>query len=105
MVFFIAGAAIVSAIVTGITSYFVFKPTDGNSHNSKVNSEGEIYNNVQVAFEQNNAQNGLLVLLVAMLALMKAIEFILYIINAHKRSLKKRYTTTSTTVAAPTQRV
>lgn len=94
------GIAAVTALVTGITSYFVFKPS-GNNENSHVDSKGEIYNNVQLAFEQNNVQNGVLVLTVGMLVVMKMIEFFLYIINAHKRSLKKKYQPPTRTLGTP----
>lgn len=77
-----------TALVTGVASYFAFKP---RNNIEPVNSKGEIYNNVQLAVEENNNQNNTLVLLVAILVLIKIIELIIFSIRSIKRSIKKKY--------------
>lgn len=78
-----------TALFTGIVTYFAFKPRENTE--PAVNSKGEIYNNVQLAVEENNNQNNSLVLMVGILVLLKIIEVTIYAINSYKKSLKKKY--------------
>lgn len=87
-------AVAATALVTGVASYYAFKPRDNSE--PAVNSKGEIYNNVQLAVEENNNQNNTLVLLVAILVFIKIIELIIFSIRAYKRSIKKKYSSLKT---------
>lgn len=97
-----------TALFTGIVSYFAFKPKENME--PAVNSKGEIYNNVQLAVEENNNQNNTLVLLVGILVLLKFTEVIIFTISSYKKSLKKKYNlkyardTLTTNPATQTQR-
>lgn len=92
MVILSIGIAVGTAIVTGIVSYFAFKPNNEASHHADTtDSKGEIFNNVQLGVEENNSQNNLLVLLVAILVLIKIVELIIFSIKAYQRSIKKKY--------------
>lgn len=84
-----------TAIVTGIASYFYFKPDNSHpvSHSDHTDSKGEIFNNVQLAVEENNNQNGLLVSLVSILVFFKVIEVMLCMCRAYQKSIKRKYRT------------
>lgn len=92
-------AAVGSAVVTAIITYFATKP--GNIDESKVDSKGEIYNNVHLAVQENNNQNNTLVLLVGILVLMKLFEIIIYVFNTLRRGLKKKYQRVPHVIPAP----
>lgn len=84
------GAAICSAIITGLATYFAVKQPS-NVDESKLDSRGEIYNNVHLAVQENNNQNNTLVLLLAILVLIKFIEIVIYCVNVLRRGIKRRY--------------
>lgn len=80
-----------SSILTGIATFLAFKQKGSESVNSgNTDSKGEISNNIQLALE-NNSQNNMLVLLVAILVLLKFIELIVFAYKAHRRSIKKGF--------------
>lgn len=81
-----------SAVVTGIASYFVFRPSQqAGSDSNNTDAKGEIFNNVHLAVKENNDQNSLLALLIASLVLLKLTELIIYAFKSYQRSLKRRY--------------
>lgn len=82
-----------TAIVTGLATYFAFRPSEKSSSDT-VDSKGEIQNNNTIEIELgkvNVNQNNMLVLLVGILTAIKIIEVIIYAINTWKKSLKKKY--------------
>lgn len=79
-----------SSLITGIATYFMMRPTSSEP-GSKVDSRGEIYNNVHLAVKENNIQNSMLVLLVALLVFIKFFEITVFAISKFRRSLKRKY--------------
>lgn len=91
-------AAVGSAVITGIASYFTFGRKSSSNENAAPTTTGEINNNVQLAVEENNNQNNVLVILITFLLLIKLTEVIIYAINSYKRTMKKRYRHNATAV-------
>lgn len=77
------------SVLTGAFAYWFTKPA--NYHEPKIDTKGEIYNNVHLAVKENNNQNNTLVLLVAILVCFKFFELIVYTINIVKKRMKKKY--------------
>lgn len=77
------------SVLTGAFAYYFTR--SGNSVHDKIDTKGEIYNNVHLAVKENNNQNNTLVLLVAILVCFKFFELMVYIINIVKKRMKKKY--------------
>lgn len=81
-----------SAVATGIASYFLFRSPDKSGESeSKIDSRGEIQNNVHLAVQENNQQNETLVSLLVILVSIKIFEVIMYTLNTIKKNMKKKY--------------
>lgn len=81
-----------ATLLTGIASYFAFRPATKDNHDQDaITAKGQIYNNVELAVQENNNQNSALVLLVGILVAIKCIEVSIFCISAYKRSIKKKY--------------
>lgn len=82
-----------TAAVTGIASYFMFHNKNAPVSESapKIDTRGEIHNNVHLAVKENNSQNETLVLLMSALVIIKIIEVVIYAINTVKNNMKKKY--------------
>lgn len=95
-----------SAIVTGVASYFYFRPNSGGTASGDhTDTKGEIYNNVHLAVQENNQQNSLLLSLVAFLVVLRVIEFTIYSVKSYHRAIKKRYNQREIVRQAPQQNV
>lgn len=93
-----------SAIVTGVASYFYFRSNGRSATNSdNTDTKGEIYNNVHLAVQENNQQNGLMVSLVAFLLILRLMEFVIYSFKSYHRAVKKRYIQREITRQTPPQ--
>lgn len=79
-----------ASLITGIASYFAFRSSAKDNHD-EITTKGEIYNNVELAVQENNTQNNALVMLVGVLVLIKFIEVTMFCVNAYKRSIKRKY--------------
>lgn len=109
MVFITLAVMGVTALVTGLGTYFMFRPsaTSGNS-----GATAEIRNDVKI--EENIGQGGEIlsifaVIILAIIALVKVIELTVYFVNRCKQSIKRKYErrtpaipSTSTSSTAPT---
>lgn len=91
MVFITLGVVAVTALVTGLGTYFTFRqsPTSGNS-----GATAEIRNDVNI--EENFDRGGDIigifgVIILTLIAIVKIIELTIYFVNRCKRSMKKRY--------------
>lgn len=76
-----------SSLVTGIATYFAFRPSAAPSTDSK----GEIANNVQLAVEENGGSNNIVIFFIASILLLKFIEVIIFAVRSYQKSIKKRY--------------
>lgn len=93
-----------ATLLTGIASYFAFRPATRDNHDQDaITTKGQTYNNVELAVQENNSQNSALVLLVGLLVLIKFIEVSIFFVNAYKRSIKKKYRLPIPAIAQPRQ--
>lgn len=81
-------AGVGSSLLTGLTSYFVFRSHPG-PHIAE--TKGEMSNNVHLAIQENNNQNNTLTLLVLILVCIKLLEVTIFTVNSLKKSFKKKY--------------
>lgn len=104
MVFITLTAIGVTALVTGLGTYFASRPsaTSGNS-----GATAEIRNDVNI--EENINRSDILnifgMIIITIIALVKVTELIIYFVNRCKRSIKKKYERKTTDVplaASPT---
>lgn len=82
----------VTALVTGLSSYFILRPTE-NHHNLATNMTAATAANItnDVILEQPNILGILTVLLLIVIVIFKVVELLSVGIGAYKRSMKKRY--------------
>lgn len=88
-----AAAVGITAVVTGISSYFMFRPSE-NHHNLATNMTAETAASIQndvIVQEQPNLIGIITVLLLIILIVFKIIELSSIGIGAYKRAMKKKY--------------
>lgn len=89
MALVIAAAVGVTALVTGIGSYFAFRPSAQQNY-SGARSEAQITNDVKV-MENGYGAESLILMMLLFLVIFHLIEISVVAVCAFKRSLKRKY--------------
>lgn len=86
---FTALAAGVTAIVTGIVTYFAVSPSTSKSGNS--GATAEIRNDVKIEEKEVDPHSIITNVLLTIITIIKLIELILYFVNRCRNTFKKKY--------------